>query len=73
MKDGNFRPPTESTPFNQSPKNLSQVIMSVASTAVPNWLQISLRRLLGKLVKYNEIFFIYLHLFFGSSPARQTP
>jgi len=39
MEDGNFRPPTESTfgtPYNRSPKNLSQMITSVTPTAVPN-------------------------------------
>ena len=33
---GKFSTPTESTPLNRSPKNLSQVIMSATPTAVPN-------------------------------------
>jgi len=36
MGKGYFRPPTESTPLNRSPKNLSQVITSSTPTAVPN-------------------------------------
>jgi len=51
--------PTESTPLDRSPKNLVQVITSAAPTAVPNLVQIRPRGLLGKWVKYNEIFFIY--------------
>ena len=31
-----FSTPTESTPLNLSPKNLSQVITSATPTAVPN-------------------------------------
>ena len=33
---GQFLTPTESTPLNRSPKNLSQVITSATPTAVPN-------------------------------------
>ena len=33
---GQFSTPTESTPLNRSPKNLSQVITSATPTAVPN-------------------------------------
>ena len=40
MEDGNFRPPTESTPLDQSPKNLVQVITPAAPTAVTNLVQI---------------------------------
>jgi len=52
-------PPTESTPLNGSPKNLIQVTMSVAPTTVPNLVQIRPCGLLGKWVKYKEIFTIY--------------
>ena len=52
--------PTESTPLERSPKKLVQVTTSAASTAVTNLVQIRPRGLLGKWVKYNEIFFIYL-------------
>ena len=44
MGDGNFRPPTESTPLDRSPKKLVQVIMSAAPTAVTNLVQIRPRR-----------------------------
>jgi len=67
-----FSIPTESTPLDRSPKNLVQVITSAAPTAVPNLVQI-LRwggGLLGKWVKYNEFF--YLYLFFMNSPTGQT-
>jgi len=62
-----FSTPTESTPLDRSPKKLVQVIMSAASTAVANLVQIRPRGLLGKWVKYNENLFIYLFIytFFG--------
>jgi len=40
MGDGNFRPPTESTPIDRSPKKLLLVITSATPTAVPNLVQI---------------------------------
>jgi len=40
MGDGNFRPPTESTPLDRSPKNLVHVITSAAPTTAPNLVQI---------------------------------
>jgi len=40
MGDANFRPPTESTPLDRSPKNLAQVITSAAPMAAPNLVQI---------------------------------
>jgi len=40
MGDGNFRPPTESTTLDRSPKNLVQVITSAAPTALTNLVQI---------------------------------
>ena len=70
---GQFSTPTESTPLDQSPKNLLLVITSATSTAVPNLVQIRPRGLLGKWVKYNEILFIYLFIpFFINSPTGQT-
>jgi len=48
-----------------------QVITSAAPTAAPNLVQIRRWGLLGKWVKYNEIFF-YLYLFFINSPTGQT-
>ena len=43
MGDGNFRPPTESTPLDRSPENQLLVITSATPTAVPNLVQIRLR------------------------------
>ena len=40
MGDGNFRLLTEYTPLNRSEKNLVQVIMLAAPTALPNLVQI---------------------------------
>jgi len=81
MGDSNFRPPTESTPLDRSPKNLVQVITFAAPTAMPNLVQIRPWGLLGKWVKYNN-FLIYT-LFSGvmlplvplaaGLPAGQTP
>jgi len=71
MGDGNFRPPTESKPLDQSPKNLVQVITWAAPTAVTNLVQILRWGAFGKWVKYDEIFFIYT-LFFMNSPTGQT-
>jgi len=64
--DGNFWPPTESTPLHRSPKNLLLVITSATPTAVSNLVQIRPRGLLGKWVKYNNIF-IYLYFFWPST------
>ena len=44
-------PPTESTPLDQSPKNLLLVITSATYTAVPNLVQIRPWGILGKWVK----------------------
>ena len=49
MGDGNFRPPTESTPLDRSPKNLVQVITSAAPTAVTNLVQIRQRGASGQM------------------------
>ena len=46
------------------------MITSAAPTAVTNLVQILRWGLLGKWVKYNEIFFIYI--FFMNSPTGQT-
>ena len=48
------------------------MITSAAPTAAPNLVQIVDGGLLGKWVKYNKIFFIYLYLFFINSPTGQT-
>jgi len=66
-----FSTPTESTPLDRSPKNLVHVITSAAATAVTNLVQSFDGGLLGKWVKYNEIFF-YLYLFFMNSLTGQT-
>ena len=69
MGNGNFRPPTESTPLNRSPKNLSQVITWATPTAVPNLVHSRPRGFLSEWVKYNH-FIIYA--FLGDSPTGQT-
>ena len=48
-RDGNFRPPTESTPLDRSPKNLLLVITSATPTAVPDLVQIRLRGASGQM------------------------
>ena len=62
MGDGNFRPPTESTPLYRSPKNLSQVITSATPTAVPIWCTSVHGVLLGEWVKYNWFFYLLVFL-----------
>jgi len=63
MGNDNFRPPTELTPLNRSPKNLSWVILSATPTAVRNLVHIPPRGLLGESVKYDHNLFIYLYHF----------
>jgi len=70
MGDGNFRPPTESTPLDRSPKNLVQVITSAAPTAVTNLVQIRRWGAFGQMgEKRKNILFIP---FFVNSPTVQT-
>ena len=57
---------------NVAPKNLLLVITSATPTAVPNLVQIRPRGLLGKWVKYNKFFFIYLY-FFSSTHLQVRP
>jgi len=69
----NFRPPTESTSLNRSPKNLSQVIKSATPTAAPNLVHMRSRGLLGEWVKYNlNYFYLFIIPLFGNSPTGQT-
>ena len=49
MGDGNFRPPTDSTPLDRSPKNLLLVITSATPTAVPDLVQIRPRGASGQM------------------------
>jgi len=49
MGNCNFRPPTESTPLNRSPKNLTQVIMSATPTAVPHLVHIRPQGVSGRM------------------------
>jgi len=44
-----FRPPTESTPLDRSPKNLLLLITSATPTAVPNLVQIRPRGASGQM------------------------
>ena len=60
-----FDPPTESTPLDRSPENLLLVIMSATPTAVPNLVLIRPPGLLGKWVKYNENFYLFIYTFFS--------
>jgi len=53
---------TESTSLNRSPKNLSQVIMSVTPIPVPNLVQIHLHVVLCKWMKHKAKYFIYLYV-----------
>ena len=55
MGDGNFRPPTESTPLDRSPKNLVQVITSAAPTAAPNLKTVKSPYLCNRLTDFYEI------------------
>ena len=71
MRDGNFRPPTESTSLDRSPKNLLIVITSATPTAVPNLVQIR-PRFWANGWNITKFLFIYLYLFFGNSPTSQT-
>ena len=68
-----FSTPTESTPLDRSPKHLLLVIKSATPTAVPNLVQICPRGLLGKWVKYNEIFFNLFISFFHQLTYRSDP
>ena len=49
MGEGNFRPPTESTPLDRSLKNLLLVITSATHMAVPNLVQIRPRGASGQM------------------------
>jgi len=60
-----FDPIQNKHPLTDHKKNLVQMISSAAPTAAPNLVQIRRWKLLGKWVKYNEIFFIYT--FFSST------
>jgi len=51
-----FRPHTESTFLNRSPKKLARVITSITLTPILNLVQICPRGLFGKWVKYNQFF-----------------
>ena len=61
MEDGNFRPPTEYTPLNRSPKNLAKVITPAAPKDVPNLVQIRPQGISGRKITFLK--FIYLYLF----------
>ena len=60
----NFRPHTECTPLDRSPKNLVQVIRSAA----PNLVQIRIlgKSILGEWTKYDDFLKIYLSSFLGT-------
>jgi len=63
-------PPTESTPFDRSPNNLSLMITSATPTAVPHLVQIRPRGASGRMgenIKKQFYLFIYLYLFSGTN------
>jgi len=67
---GQFSTPTESIPLDRSPKTLLLLTTSVTHrpTAVPNWVQIRLRGLLGEWVKYNEFIYFFIY-YYRSDPS----
>ena len=74
MGDGNFRPPTESTPLDRSPKNLLLVITSRPLRLYQIWCKSVHEGLLGKWVKYNEHFFnLFIYTFFHQLTYRSDP
>jgi len=62
MGNGNFRPPTESTPLNQSPKNLSRMITSATLQLCQIWCTSVLGGLLSEWVKYNLFLTYFLFI-----------
>ena len=67
-----FLTPTESTYLNRSLKKLSQMITSTTSTAVQNLVEIRLWGLLGKWVKYNQIY-LFIALFKQLNRSHRPP
>ena len=70
-KKWQFSTPTESTPLNRPPKNLSQVITSATPTSVQIRCISVHGRLTGIWVKYNQKYF-YLCPLFENSTTNQT-
>jgi len=64
MGNGNFRPTTELTPLNRSPKDLSQVTTSATPTDMPYLVHIGARGGSGRHLIYAPIS--------GTSPTGQT-
>jgi len=72
MGDGNFRPQTESTPLNQSPKKIVTGDYVSDPYGCDKFGANPFMGASGKWVKYNKNF-IYLFIpFFGNSPTGQT-
>jgi len=70
MRDGNFRPPTESTPLDRSPKiGTGDYVGGPYGCA--KFGTNPVMGLLGKWVKYNELFFIYT--FFSGTHLQVRP
>jgi len=67
-----FDPPQNPLPLTDHQKNLVQVIMSATPRAVLNLVQIRQWGLLGKWVKYNEIF-LFIYTFFHELTYRSDP
>ena len=73
MGDGNFRPPTESTSLDRSPKNLLLVITSATPTAVPNLVQIRPRGASGQMGEIERKFYLFIYTFFHQLTCRSDP
>ena len=58
-ESANFDLPTEWTPLNRSPQNLSQVITSATRTSVTNWCKFVLG-FLSRPMKYNRNFYLFV-------------
>jgi len=66
-------PPVKSKPLNRLTHNLSGLIRSTRWTFIPNLVKIRSRGLLGKGVKYNSEWLIYLFIFFSRTNVEKRP
>ena len=68
MGIGKFQPPTKSIPLNRSTKNSVQLITSARGPCHPVyqiWYKSTYWRLLGKWVKYNKNYFLFIPFLSG--------
>jgi len=73
MGIGKFQPPTKSIPLNTSTKNSAQLITSERGPPIPNLVQIHPWGILGKWVKYNKKYFLFIYTFFLRLAYRTDP